>query len=124
MRKVSDAELKRQILRNGPRWGLVPMQSPFGDCLVAEDIPILFTAAPGLLCLTRVRRDVTAVNTDYPWAFLLRNRKHKPERTASLRAELRQVAANAEAVRRKEAAVHELEGDIRRADKGRQIYLR
>lgn len=121
MRIISDAELKRQIAREGKSWALHPMVSAFGSVLVAEDIPAVIPLTEGLRVLTRVRRDITGISQEYPWSALLRNRKHKAERTASLRAEIAHAAQILQARKRKEDLLHELASDIRTKDKGRII---
>lgn len=117
VRKVSDAELKRQIARNGKRWGLVPMKSVFGDILVAEEIPCVVPLASGLLIMEKVQRDITSVSMDYPFSSLLRNRKGKAERTASLRSEITQEIENKAAEARLAEIYKELHGDLKRAAK-------
>lgn len=117
MRKISDSELWRQIFRVGGRFGVVPMKSCIGGTLAAEDISALLPATPGIFYIDRIRRDITRMDSDYPWYCLLRNRKHKPERTASLRAELRVARSRAVDQNRIRDAEHELAGDIRKADK-------
>jgi hypothetical protein len=121
LRIISDAEIKRQIAREGKRWALHPMVSVYGSVLVAEDIPAVLPIGAGLRVLTRIRRDITGIGTDYPWSALLRNRKHKAERTAALRAEITQARRILEHRRRKEALLNELASDIRTKDRGRII---
>lgn len=116
-RKVSDAELKRQITREGKHWGLVPMLSVFGDVLVAEEIPCVVPLASGLLVLDRVQRDITSVSMDYPFASILRNRKHKAERTASLRSEITRQIDEKLAEQRLAEIYKELHEDLKRANK-------
>lgn len=121
MRKVSNAELKRQITREGKRWGLVPMVSVFGDVLVAEEVPCVLPLSPGLFIIERVQRDITAISMSYPWSALLRNRKTKADRVASLRSEITQVAYEA-GIQQKLADIHEqVADDIKKADKGKVV---
>lgn len=115
---VNNAALKRQIAREGKRWGLIPMVSIFGDVLVAEDIPCSIPIADGVTVTTRIRRDITSISSSYPWHCLLRNRKYKGERTAALRTEIVE-AARQKAIRNSlDDIYHELSNDIRKADKG------
>lgn len=117
MKLVSNAELKRQITREGKRWGLVPMVSQFGDVLVAEEVPCVLPLSSGIFILERVQRDITAVSMSYPWSALLRNRKHKAERVASLRSEITQTAHDA-GIQTRLAEIHkEMANDIRSANK-------
>lgn len=117
MRIVSNAELKRQIKREGKRWGLFPMVSVFGDVLVAEEVPCVLPLAAGIFILEKVQRDITAVSMSYPWCALLRNRKTKAERVASLRSEITQAAYKA-GIKAKLDDIHgSMEEDIRSADK-------
>ena len=119
MRQVSNAELKRQITREGKRWGLVPMVSIFGDILVAEEVPCVLPLSSGIMYIERVQRDITAVSMAYPWSALLRNRKTKAERVASLRNEITQVAYEA-GIKNKLDEIHgALEEDIRSANKSK-----
>lgn len=117
MRQVSNAELKRQISREGKRWGLVPMMSVFGEVLVAEEVPCVLPLAPGIFVLERVQRDITAVSMSYPWSSLLRNRKRKTERVASLRSELKEVAYRAGLKKKLDEIHEEMAEDIRSAAK-------
>lgn len=120
-RKVSDAETRRQIEREGKRWGLAPMVSIFSTLLVAEEIPCVIPLSPGVMVLDRVKRDITAVTQEYPFGALLRNRKHKGERNTSLRLEVtRQIEENA-AAKRLEEIYRELHSDLKRADKQRVV---
>ena len=115
---VNNEALKRQITREGKRWGLVPMLSVFGDILVAEDIPCTIPVADGVAVTTRVRRDITSISPAYPWHCLLRSRKYKTERSAALRTEIVE-ASRQKAIRENlENIYHELSGDIKKADKG------
>lgn len=123
MRQISQAELHRQVTREGRRWKLHAMVSQVGGILVAEDIPCLIPLTRGLNVIVPVRRDITSISQNYPWSCLLRNRKHKAERTAALRTEITLAQYQAEVRRRKEAMVHELSGDIKAKDKGRIILL-
>jgi hypothetical protein len=123
MRKVSNAELKRQITREGKRWGLVPMESVFGDVLVAEEIPCVLPLSPGIFVIERVQRDITAVSMDYPFSCLLRNRKKKAERTASLRQEIKEVAYQTGIAQRLDDIHGEMASDIKQADKGRIMVV-
>jgi hypothetical protein len=121
MRIISDAELKRQIARESKRWALHPMVSAYGSVLVAEDIPAVIPLTNGLNVLTRIRRDITGISQEYPWSSLLRNRRHKAERTAALRAEITHARRILEHRRRKEALYRELASDVKAKNKGRII---
>jgi hypothetical protein len=119
--KVSNAELRRQIKREGMRWGLVPMTSIFGHVLVAEEIPCVVPLSGNVMIIDRVQRDITGISQDYPFSALLRNRKHKAERTASLRAEITNQLEEA-AIKKRLAEIYaELKSDIKRADKQRVV---
>lgn len=121
-RKISDAELTRQIKREGMRWDLHPMVSQYGAVLVAEDIPAIIPLANGLFILERVRRDITAISQEYPWSHLLRNRKRKTERTAALRRELAVLSAQKKSKDRIQDVYAEMESDFRAADRGRLVF--
>jgi hypothetical protein len=122
MRQVSNAELKRQIARNGRRWRLVPMVSVFGGVLVAEEVPCVLPLAPGIFVIERVQRDITAISMEYPWRALLRNRKGKAERVASLRAEVTQAAYQAGVKKRLDDIHGAMAEDIRSANKIKVAY--
>lgn len=123
MRVVSVAERRRQIAREGARWGLVPMEV-WGDVLVAEDVPCRIPLPCGIAIGERVRRDITGVSMEYTFSKVLRSRKHKAERTMAARLEVSHAVRLAEIEERKAAIYHEMNGEIRAADKGRQIFLR
>lgn len=114
---ICKQELKRQITREGKRWGVVPMDSVFGDVLCAEDIPCMIPLGNGISCVEKVRRDITAMSLDYPWFCILRNRKYKGERSASLRAEIKEAARVRQIEQNLDDIYHELSADIRKADK-------
>lgn len=117
MRIVSNAELRRQIAREGKRWGLVPMTSLYGDVLVAEEVACVLPLAPGIFVIEKVQRDITGVSMAYKWSALLRNRKNKAERVASLRSEITQAAFEA-GIKTKLDDIHgAMAEDIRSADK-------
>lgn len=120
-RQVSNAELWRQIEREGRRWDLHPMISSWGDVLVGEDIPIKITLPCGLGLVERLRRDITAVSMDYPWSSLLRNRKQRGERVAHARLEVATAAYVNQVEQRKADMFHELAADIRKADRQRIV---
>ncbi len=115
---ISNSAMKRQIEREGKRWGLVPMTSCFGDILVAEDIPCAIPVADGISVVTRIRRDITAISKEYPWWCLLRNRKRKAERSAALRSEIKEAIRQKNIQTQLDDIYHELSADIRKADKG------
>lgn len=123
MRKVSDAELTRQIAREGKRWGLHAMKSVFGDVLVGEHIPTLLPLS-GFVVLEHVSRDITSINTNYPWRHLLRGRKQKGERSLAHRRELANMRVQLDHEAKLRDMQHELAADIRAADRGRIIIPR
>ena len=114
---ISNQAIKRQIEREGKRWGLVPMRSVFGDILVAEDIPCAIPIADGIFVVTRVRRDITAISREYPWWCLLRNRKRKNERSVALRSEIKEAFRQKQIQSKLDDLYHEMAADIRKADK-------
>lgn len=115
-RPISNASLKRQIEREGPRWGLTHMTVD-GQVLVAEDQRFVLPTFAGVNYMETIRRDITAVSMDYPWSSMLRNRVRREERRIYTRAEIRHAMEQKAAKARIDDAYHELEADIRRADK-------
>lgn len=88
MLQPSDAELKRQIDREGKRWGLRHMVSSFGDVLVAEELPVAIPLGNGITVVEKCLRDVCAMSTEYPFSSVLRNRIGSDKRKVSLALEI------------------------------------
>lgn len=121
MIEPSKAELIRQINREGKRWGLSHMISSFGDVLVAEEVPCKINLGNGISIVEKVKRDITAMSTSYPFSSILRNRFKREDRVAFLGAEIRHEQEKRDHETKMEAIHHELEQDIRKLDKGRII---
>lgn len=121
MIEPSKAELIRQINREGKRWGLSHTISPWGDVLVAEEIPCKLELGNGISIVEKVKRPITAMSTSYPFSSILRNRFKLEDRKQFLGLEIRHETEKREHESKMEAMHHELEMDIRKADKGRII---
>lgn len=118
-RKLSRETIREQILDDGEDFGIVPMDTTFGDVVAAEEILTVIPLAPGLNTIEPVIRDICSVSQEYPLGRVIASRRKRNERTFAHRAELAHMAEMRSIEQRKEAIYHELEGDIRRADKGR-----
>ena len=88
MLQPSNAELKRQIDREGKRWGLQHMVSSDGTVLVAELVPVSIPLGNGVTVVEHCLRDVCAMSADYPFSSVLRNRIGSDRRKISLALEI------------------------------------
>jgi len=118
-RRISPEELRRQIEEDGEEFGIVAMDSVFGDVLAAEDILTVLPLVPGVNEVEDVRRDICSVSQEYPVAAVIGSRKKKNERSFYHRAEIAQMADRRVHEIKQEAAVHEMKGDARAMDRGR-----
>ena len=118
MMQPSDAELIRQINREGKRWGLCHMISSYGTVLVAEKVPCLIPIGNGTSVLEHCVRDVATMSTEYPFSSVLRNRLSSDKRKVALAVEI----SHLNEVKKHEAKLadihHELKGDLKKSIKG------
>lgn len=122
MIEPSNAELIRQINREGKRWGLSHMISAFGEVLVAEEVPCKIDLGNGICIVETVKRDVTAMSTSYPFSSILKNRFTRTDRIEYLGLEIRHEQEKAAHASKMEPMHHELAQDIRALAKGRQRF--
>lgn len=120
-RKLSRETIREQIQDDGEDFGIVPMDTVFGTVIAAEEILTVIPLLPGINCIEPVERDITSISMEYPLARVIGSRKKKHERSFAHRAELAHMAEQRAIEIRKEAIYHELESDIRKADRGRIV---
>jgi hypothetical protein len=93
----------------------------YGDVLVAEQMAAKINLGCGISVVEKCKRDVTSMSVSYPFSALLRNRVTTANRKNWLSKEIKHEREKKEHECKMEAIHHELEMDIRRADKGRII---
>lgn len=124
MRTVSDAELWRQISRNGRRWGLVPMWSVFGEVLVGERISVRLPLG-GISAILRVNRDICSWTPNLTMRRVLATRKRRGERTMAARNELAAMKKKRKHRARSNDIRHAMGSDVNLSSMGggRQFFL-
>lgn len=98
------------------------MISSFGEVLVAEEVPCLIPLGNGFSVVEKVKRDITAMSTSYPFSSILRNRLKRQDRIKFMGLELRHEMEKKQFESKMEPVYHELAQDIRKANRGRLIF--
>lgn len=118
MRVVSEASLRRQIARVGPRWGCYAIKDDEGVLRVATSQPRTIPG-PGVGLLLHEDIEIASISMSYPFTTLLRHRVARQERSLTDRTRARRAAMAAEEKRLIEPWEHDFKRELGRALRGR-----
>lgn len=114
MRTISNASLRRQIAREGKRWGLVPTTED-GKVMAAQKETVWVQTAPGVLGTRRELRAVCSIDMHHPFANVLRMRWRRWQHNKARIIREANARREADARRPLEDKRHSYLGDLHRA---------